>query len=80
MIERTNRGLIEMNSTKMQSIVICEPQEKNLGNKIFGGWLMHEAYKLGIFLFLCSGLLSVFSFKYGIMKTNTVYSIIIQDN
>lgn len=50
-LERAAQGLIEMTATRMQSVVICEQQEKNLGNKIFGGWLMHEAYKIA---FVCA--------------------------
>ncbi|MES1908378.1 MAG: hypothetical protein MHM6MM_001328 [Cercozoa sp. M6MM] len=37
---------IRMDLTKMQSTEICMPQERNMANKIFGGFLMRRAFEL----------------------------------
>jgi len=44
--EKIEKSMVDMCQTKAQSVCICEPQERNMGNKIFGGWLMREAYTL----------------------------------
>uniref|UniRef100_A0A8C6RM58 HotDog ACOT-type domain-containing protein n=1 Tax=Nannospalax galili TaxID=1026970 RepID=A0A8C6RM58_NANGA len=36
-----------MESTKLKSLDICHPQERNIFNRIFGGFLMRKAYELG---------------------------------
>lgn len=38
--------LIPMRSTGMTSIRVCHPQERNIHNFIFGGYLMREAFEL----------------------------------
>ena len=35
-----------MSETKLQSVVLMQPQEKNINGKIFGGYLMRKAYEL----------------------------------
>lgn len=35
-----------MGDTRLKNILICHPQSRNLYNKIFGGFLMREAYEL----------------------------------
>eukprot|EP01135_Chromosphaera_perkinsii_P005878 Nk52_evm11s370 gene=Nk52_evmTU11s370 len=37
---------ILMDDTKMKSVVLCQPQERNTNGKIFGGYLMQNAYQL----------------------------------
>lgn len=37
---------VPMKSTEMTSIRICHPQERNIHNFIFGGYLMREAFEL----------------------------------
>ena len=41
------REQVLMSSTKLQSVVLCHPQEKNTRDRIFGGYLMRKAYELG---------------------------------
>uniref|UniRef100_A0A8C5KBR6 HotDog ACOT-type domain-containing protein n=3 Tax=Jaculus jaculus TaxID=51337 RepID=A0A8C5KBR6_JACJA len=36
-----------MENTKLKSLEICHPQERNIFNRIFGGFLMRKAYELG---------------------------------
>ncbi|XP_060231354.1 acyl-coenzyme A thioesterase 9, mitochondrial [Meriones unguiculatus] len=36
-----------MEDTKLKSLDICHPQERNIFNRIFGGFLMRKAYELG---------------------------------
>uniref|UniRef100_A0A8W4FG64 Acyl-CoA thioesterase 9 n=2 Tax=Sus scrofa TaxID=9823 RepID=A0A8W4FG64_PIG len=36
-----------MESSKLKSLDICHPQERNIFNRIFGGFLMRRAYELG---------------------------------
>lgn len=36
-----------MENSKLKSLEICHPQERNLFNRIFGGFLMRKAYELG---------------------------------
>ncbi|XP_044298224.1 acyl-coenzyme A thioesterase 9, mitochondrial isoform X3 [Varanus komodoensis] len=36
-----------MEDTKLKSLEICHPQERNIFNRIFGGFLMRKAYELG---------------------------------
>ncbi|KAG3271833.1 acyl-coenzyme A thioesterase 9, mitochondrial isoform X2 [Ictidomys tridecemlineatus] len=35
-----------MESTKLKSLEVCHPQERNIFNRIFGGFLMRKAYEL----------------------------------
>mmetsp|Transcript_3924 Transcript_3924/g.9901 ORF Transcript_3924/g.9901 Transcript_3924/m.9901 type:complete len:386 (+) Transcript_3924:87-1244(+) len=37
---------VSLKSTQMQSVVVCHPQERNTRGKIFGGYLMRQAYEL----------------------------------
>lgn len=39
-------GSIWMEETKLKTLIICFPQERNLYNKIFGGFLMRKAAEL----------------------------------
>ncbi|XP_050792604.1 acyl-coenzyme A thioesterase 9, mitochondrial isoform X3 [Gopherus flavomarginatus] len=36
-----------MEDAKLKSLVICHPQERNIFNRIFGGFLMRKAFELG---------------------------------
>uniref|UniRef100_A0A8B9WVP3 Acyl-CoA thioesterase 9 n=2 Tax=Bos mutus grunniens TaxID=30521 RepID=A0A8B9WVP3_BOSMU len=36
-----------MENSKLKSLDICHPQERNIFNRIFGGFLMRKAYELG---------------------------------
>ncbi|XP_032082185.1 acyl-coenzyme A thioesterase 9, mitochondrial isoform X3 [Thamnophis elegans] len=36
-----------MEDTKLKGLEICHPQERNIFNRIFGGFLMRKAYELG---------------------------------
>uniref|UniRef100_A0A2D4FYF1 HotDog ACOT-type domain-containing protein n=1 Tax=Micrurus corallinus TaxID=54390 RepID=A0A2D4FYF1_MICCO len=36
-----------MQDTKLKGLEICHPQERNIFNRIFGGFLMRKAYELG---------------------------------
>ncbi|XP_030161032.1 acyl-coenzyme A thioesterase 9, mitochondrial isoform X2 [Lynx canadensis] len=36
-----------MEDSKLKSLEICHPQERNIFNRIFGGFLMRKAYELG---------------------------------
>jgi acyl-coenzyme A thioesterase 9 len=35
-----------MDETKLKSVIICQPEQRNIYNKIFGGFLMRKAYEL----------------------------------
>lgn len=35
-----------MADTKLKNVIICHPEQRNLYNKIFGGFLMRQAYEL----------------------------------
>uniref|UniRef100_UPI00358E5A8B acyl-coenzyme A thioesterase 9, mitochondrial n=1 Tax=Myxine glutinosa TaxID=7769 RepID=UPI00358E5A8B len=35
-----------MENTKLKNLMICHPQERNIHNKIFGGFLMRKAFEL----------------------------------
>lgn len=37
---------IWMEETKLKTVIVCHPEERNLYNKIFGGFLMRQAYEL----------------------------------
>ena len=39
-------SIVWMKDTTQQSLVVCMPQERNLNNKMFGGYLMRLAYEL----------------------------------
>jgi hypothetical protein len=36
-----------MCASRIQSVLLCQPQERNRHNKIFGGFLMQKAHELG---------------------------------
>lgn len=36
-----------MEDSKLKSLEVCHPQERNIFNRIFGGFLMRKAYELG---------------------------------
>ncbi|XP_035567830.1 acyl-coenzyme A thioesterase 9, mitochondrial isoform X1 [Canis lupus baileyi] len=36
-----------MENSKLKSLEVCHPQERNIFNRIFGGFLMRKAYELG---------------------------------
>lgn len=36
-----------MRDTRMDSMVLCQPQERNFSGNIFGGWLMRKAFEIG---------------------------------
>ncbi|XP_025790279.1 acyl-coenzyme A thioesterase 9, mitochondrial [Puma concolor] len=36
-----------MEDSKLKSLEICHPQERNIFNRVFGGFLMRKAYELG---------------------------------
>lgn len=42
----TQQRLVPINDTKTSSIRICHPQERNIHNFVFGGYLMREAFEL----------------------------------
>ena len=39
-------GAVWMDSTQMNSVRVCHPQHRNIHNKIFGGYLMRQAFEL----------------------------------
>ncbi|XP_045711919.1 acyl-coenzyme A thioesterase 9, mitochondrial isoform X2 [Phyllostomus hastatus] len=41
------RNAVWMENSKLKSLEICHPQERNIFNRIFGGFLMRKAYELG---------------------------------
>mmetsp|Transcript_58257 Transcript_58257/g.153247 ORF Transcript_58257/g.153247 Transcript_58257/m.153247 type:complete len:219 (+) Transcript_58257:1311-1967(+) len=42
------RGAVPMAETRMQSVHTMQPQERNYYGKIFGGFLMREAYEIAL--------------------------------
>eukprot|EP01117_Protostelium_nocturnum_P010187 TRINITY_DN3642_c0_g1_i3.p1 TRINITY_DN3642_c0_g1~~TRINITY_DN3642_c0_g1_i3.p1 ORF type:complete len:448 (+),score=98.73 TRINITY_DN3642_c0_g1_i3:202-1344(+) len=45
---------VPMSSTKKESIILCQPSERNFASKIFGGYLMRKGFELAfstVFLF-----------------------------
>ncbi|XP_077591648.1 acyl-coenzyme A thioesterase 9, mitochondrial-like [Stigmatopora nigra] len=40
-------GSVWMEDAKLKGLEICHPQERNIFNRIFGGFLMRKAYELG---------------------------------
>lgn len=44
--QRLPSGAMWMESTKMTSVRLCHPQHRNIHNKIFGGYLMRNAFEL----------------------------------
>ncbi|CAE1168727.1 ACOT9 [Acanthosepion pharaonis] len=36
-----------LSSTMLKNLIICHPEQRNMYNKIFGGFLMRQAYELG---------------------------------
>jgi acyl-coenzyme A thioesterase 9 len=43
---KNNADGVQMATTKLQSVALCQPQERNTANKIFGGYLMRKAHEL----------------------------------
>jgi len=37
---------IAMNQAEVKSVIVCQPESRNIHNKIFGGWLMRQATEL----------------------------------
>ncbi|KAN0050312.1 hypothetical protein ACTA71_003429 [Dictyostelium dimigraforme] len=44
-IEQFNTNFIPMNSTSLETVILCQPQEKNINGQIFGGYLMRMAFE-----------------------------------
>ncbi|KAN0032379.1 hypothetical protein ACTFIV_006272 [Dictyostelium citrinum] len=44
-IEPFNTNFIPMNSTSLETVILCQPQEKNINGQIFGGYLMRMAFE-----------------------------------
>ncbi|KAM4631653.1 acyl-coenzyme A thioesterase 9, mitochondrial-like [Discoglossus pictus] len=44
-----------MEDTKLKGLEICQPQQRNIFNRIFGGFLMRKAYELGWATACCFG-------------------------
>ena len=36
-----------MEQLKLKNVLVCNPESRNIHNKIFGGWLMRQAFELG---------------------------------
>ncbi|XP_065185657.1 acyl-coenzyme A thioesterase 9, mitochondrial-like [Sycon ciliatum] len=43
---RLPEGSVWMSDTRMSSVRLCHPQHRNMHNKIFGGYLMRQAFEL----------------------------------
>lgn len=41
-----DRNVILMKDTKLENAIICQPQQRNMHGRIFGGFLMRRAYEL----------------------------------
>ncbi|PRP81190.1 hypothetical protein PROFUN_02024 [Planoprotostelium fungivorum] len=41
-----NADYVTMSSTARQSVILCQPSERNFANKIFGGYLMRSGFEL----------------------------------
>lgn len=39
-------GAVWMNDARLTNVIICQPENENLYNKVFGGFLMRSAYEL----------------------------------
>jgi acyl-coenzyme A thioesterase 9 len=44
--EIDNSRIVYMHQTKLQNVMYMYPQSRNVFGKVFGGWLMREAYEL----------------------------------
>lgn len=42
-----DRNSILLRDTRLENALICQPQQRNLHGRIFGGFLMHRAFELG---------------------------------
>lgn len=42
----TDRNTILFRDTQLESVLICQPQHRNMHGRIFGGFLMHRAFEL----------------------------------
>lgn len=40
-------GALWMEDLKLKNVLVCNPESRNIHNKIFGGWLMRQAVELG---------------------------------
>ena len=38
---------IWMEDLELKNVLVCNPESRNIHNKIFGGWLMRQAVELG---------------------------------
>ncbi|KAL6075985.1 Thioesterase/thiol ester dehydrase-isomerase [Balamuthia mandrillaris] len=38
--------VVEMKDAKLQSVMLCQPQDRNTNDKIFGGYLMQKSFEL----------------------------------
>ncbi|KAM9990090.1 hypothetical protein ACTFIY_006120 [Dictyostelium cf. discoideum] len=43
--DAVDRNFIPMNSTSLETVILCQPQEKNINGQIFGGYLMRMAFE-----------------------------------
>ncbi|XP_065182812.1 acyl-coenzyme A thioesterase 9, mitochondrial-like [Sycon ciliatum] len=43
---RLPEGSVWMSDTRMSSVRLCHPQHRNIHNKVFGGYLMRQAFEL----------------------------------
>lgn len=41
-----NRDSILLRDTRLENSLICQPQQRNIHGRIFGGFLMHRAFEL----------------------------------
>lgn len=39
-------NMVWMEDSKLKNVIVCHPEQRNLYNKIFGGFLMRQAYEL----------------------------------
>ena len=39
-------GALWMEDLKLKNVLVCNPESRNIHNKIFGGWLMRQAVEL----------------------------------
>ncbi|KAK5582301.1 hypothetical protein RB653_003884 [Dictyostelium firmibasis] len=44
-IQQYNSNFIPMKSTSLETVILCQPQEKNINGQIFGGYLMRMAFE-----------------------------------
>jgi acyl-coenzyme A thioesterase 9 len=44
--KKEEKNAVWMEDTKLQSVLLMQPQDRNIHNKVFGGYLMKSAYEL----------------------------------